>query len=95
MRLLGGETLGLKNKLKQEYKNMNTWIKTPTKNQVIIICSLTGFLFLRLLVNSDFLTSDRYTNKQYLIFGLLTIAGFAISMTSILLYRIKSIHKSN
>ncbi len=74
---------------------MKTWTIAPTKNQVILICSLMTFLFLRLLVISDFLTSDRFSNRQYLIFGILMMTGLAISVVSIVIYRAKGIDKSN
>jgi|LakMenEpi03Aug12_release.lakeMendotaPanAssembly.Ray.scaffolds.fasta_scaffold3144375_1 hypothetical protein len=74
---------------------MKTWTIIPTKNQAILICSLMTFLFLRLLVITDFLTSDKFSNRQYLIYGVLMATGFAISIASIVIYRAKTIDKSN
>lgn len=72
---------------------MKTWTNTPTKNQVLLTCSLMTFLFLRLLTMTDFLTSDRFSNRQYLIFGMLMAAGFAISITHFILYRANMVGK--
>ena len=74
---------------------MKTWLSAPTKKQVIIICSLTAFLFLRLLVTSDFLTNEKFSNRQYLIFGILMALAFALSATAILLYRAKKTEKGS
>jgi hypothetical protein len=67
---------------------MKRLISTPTKKQVIVICSITLFLFLRTLIATNFLTDDGFSNRQYLIFGALTFAGLAISITSIIVYRV-------
>ncbi|MBN8652273.1 MAG: hypothetical protein J0L67_12635 [Cytophagales bacterium] len=67
---------------------MKTFLITPTKSQ-LLICSLTVFLFLRLLSTTEFLTSEKYSNRQYSIFGILTLAAFAISITAVMLYRAK------
>lgn len=72
---------------------MKTWTNTPTKNQVLLNCSLMTFLFLRFLIMTDFLTSDRFSNRQYLIFGMLMAAGFAISITTVILYRANTVGK--
>lgn len=74
---------------------MKTWLSAPTKKQVIIICSITAFLFLRLLVTSEFLSSNKFSNRQYLIFGILMAFGFVLSTAAILLYRAKKTEKGN
>jgi cytochrome bd-type quinol oxidase subunit 1 len=71
---------------------MKTWL-SETKKQVILICSITAFLFLRVLVTSDFLSNDKFSNRQYLIFGILIAFGSALSAAAILLYRAKKINK--
>jgi hypothetical protein len=74
---------------------MKTLLSAPTKKQVIFICSITAFLFLRLLVTSDFLTNDKFSNRQYLIFGILMALAFALSAAAILLYHTKQTSKGN
>jgi cytochrome bd-type quinol oxidase subunit 1 len=74
---------------------MKTLLSAPTKKQVIIICSITAFLFLRLLVTSDFLTNEKFSNRQYLIFGILMALGSALSAAAILLYHTKQTSKGN
>jgi cytochrome bd-type quinol oxidase subunit 1 len=74
---------------------MKTWLSAPTKKQVIIICSITAFLFLRVLVTSDFLTNEKFSNRQYLIFGILMALGSALSAAAILLYHAKQTSKGN
>lgn len=66
---------------------MKNLIGTPTKNQTILTCAVTAFLFLRILVTSDFFTSDTYSNRQYLIFGIIILCCTAISAVSVVLYR--------
>jgi hypothetical protein len=74
---------------------MKTWLSAPTKKQVIIICSITAFLFLRLLVTSDFLTNEKFSNRQYLIFGILMALGSALSSAAVLLYQVQKTGKEN
>ena len=66
---------------------MKTLLSTPSKSQVILICSVTVFFFIRFMVTTDFLTSEAYSNRQYSIFGMLTLAALALSFTAIVLYR--------
>lgn len=68
---------------------MKPWIITPTKNQVLLICAVTVFLFFRLLVTTDFLIDEKFSNRQYLIFGAIMLLGFVISAIAIILYRAK------
>jgi hypothetical protein len=74
---------------------MKTWISAPIKNQVILICSITTYLFLRLLVATDFLTNEKFSNSQYLIFGILITLGFAISSVAFILYRTNKTAKAS
>lgn len=71
---------------------MKTWTITPTKNQVIWILLITMYCFLRMLVSTDFLSKD-LSNRQYLIYGILTVLGFGNAFAAILLYLNKSFHK--
>ena len=73
---------------------MKTWINTPTKMQVILICSITAFLFLRLSVTTDFFTNEKFSNRQYLIFGIIMSFGFVLSTTAIILYQEKKSDKA-
>lgn len=74
---------------------MQTWVSAPTKNQVIIICSITTYLFLRLLVATDFLTNEKFSNRQYLIFGIIMTLGFAISSVAFIRYRTNKTDKAS
>lgn len=73
--------------VKQKTLNMERLIGTPTKRQMIVICATTLLLILIALIKTNFITDDGISNRQYLIFGALTFAGLAISITSIVLYR--------
>lgn len=73
---------------------MKTWINTPTKKQVILICSITAFLFLRLSLTTDFFTTEKFSNRQYLIFGIIMSFGFVLSTTAIILYQEKKSDKA-
>lgn len=64
---------------------MNTWI-TPTKKQIIQICGITVFLLLRLMSTTDFLSSEEFSNRQYLTFGVITELVVIVSVAAIALY---------
>lgn len=65
---------------------MKTWI-IPTKKQVRFICGLTVFLLLRLVSTTDFLSSEKFSNRQYLIFGVLTALAVFVSTIAVALYK--------
>jgi hypothetical protein len=71
---------------------MRTYISSPTKNQVIWICLITMFCFLRVLISTDFLTNENLTNRQYLIYGILTLLGFGNVIAAILFYHLRKIN---
>ncbi len=65
---------------------MKTWI-TPTKKQVILISGITVLLLLQLMSTTDFLSSEEFSNRQYLIFGVITALAVFVSATAIALCR--------
>lgn len=72
---------------------MKTSISAPNKKQVILIVSVAVFLFARVLINTDFLTNEEFSNRQYLIFGAITLGLFLTSVAAIILYYAKKINK--
>lgn len=72
---------------------MKKWI-IPTKKQVILICGITVFLLLRLISTTDFLSSEEFSNRQYLIFGVITALAVFVSATAIAFYRTRRADKA-
>ena len=61
---------------------------TPTKKQLIFISAITVYMFLWILVNTNFLTDD-LSNRQYLIFGFLSLLGFVNLIVAVAFYKVK------
>lgn len=70
---------------------MNPWI-LPTKKQVLFVCGITVFLFLRIMSTTDLLSSEKYSNRQYLIFGVLMALAFLTSIVAIVLYKTRRVN---
>lgn len=65
---------------------MNFWV--PTKKQLIFVTAITVYQFVRIMVNTNFLTAD-LSNRQYLILGALTLLGFVNLILAVVFYKAK------
>ena len=69
---------------------MKNSILNPTKKQVIFNWWFFIFFFILTLTRTNFLISESFSNRQYLIFGVLTACHFAIVTTSIIHYLVNN-----
>jgi hypothetical protein len=65
---------------------MNPW--SLTKKQLIFVSAITVYQFVRIMVDTNFLTAD-LSNRQYLIFGVLTLFGFVNLILAVVFYQAK------
>lgn len=65
---------------------MNPW--SLTKKQLIFIAAITVYQFVRIMVDTNFLTTD-LSNRQYLIFGVLTLFVFVNLILALVFYKAK------